>query len=202
MTKTPPIIVGKPVLLLVDMQKCWFANLEDLGTPVMGDAHAQVQQTKMLLSVAREYSVPVIFTKEVHRRSLIDFGRELDGEEKVHCLDGDPGTEIIEELKPLSSDYQLEKRRYSAFFATDLEILLRALQVQTIIICGGLTDVCVHYTFVDAHQCDYYVRVLEECCIGSSKSAHSAALNAMEYLQKGARRRVEEVNKAFRKLKN
>ena len=91
------------------------------------------------------------------------------------------------------SDYLVPKRRYSAFFGTDLEILLKGLKAETLILVGGLTDVCVHYTFVDGHQHDYFVRVIEDCVAGSSEAAHEASLRAMEYLQTGARRSLDEV---------
>ncbi|MDQ1710238.1 MAG: biuret amidohydrolase, partial [Frankiaceae bacterium] len=53
------------------------------------------------------------------------------------------------------------------------------------------TDVCVHYTFVDAHQRDFRVRVLEDCVGGSSVEAHDAALRAMTYLQRDCRTRAD-----------
>jgi nicotinamidase-related amidase len=62
---------------------------------------------------------------------------------------------------------------------------------------GGHTDVCVHYTFVDAHQHDYFCRVVEDVVAGSSPEAHDAALNAMEYLQRGARKTSTQVTAAF-----
>jgi nicotinamidase-related amidase len=58
----------------------------------------------------------------------------------------------------------------------------------------------VHYTFADAHQRDFYVRVVEDCVGGSSEAAHQAALNAMEYLQAGARRTTDEIVEAFAAL--
>ena len=81
--------------------------------------------------------------------------------------------------------------------AAEPEILLKGLRAETLILCGGLTDVCVHYTFVDAHQHDYHVRVVEDCCGGSTRARHDAALDAMEYLQTGARCTHEAVIKAF-----
>ena len=69
----------------------------------------------------------------------------------------------------------------------------RGLKVDTLILCGGLTDVCVHYTFVDGHQSDYFCRVIEDCVAGSSEQAHEAALTAMEYLQTGARCAIDDV---------
>ena len=95
-------------------------------------------------------------------------------------------------------DYFIRKRRYSCFFGTELEILLKGLDADTLILIGGHTDVCVHYTFVDAHQHDYFCRVVEDCVAGSSQEAHDAALDAMEYLQIGARRMTADVVDAFR----
>ena len=66
-------------------------------------------------------------------------------------------------------------------------------EAETLVLTGGLTDVCVHYTFVDGHQRDYFCRVVEDCVAGSSEDAHEAALRAMEYLQTGARRSLDEV---------
>ena len=66
-------------------------------------------------------------------------------------------------------------------------------RVDTLLLCGGLTDVCVHYTFVDGHQSDYFCRVIEDCVAGSSEAAHEASLRAMEYLQTGARRSLQAV---------
>ncbi|HVW80983.1 MAG TPA: isochorismatase family cysteine hydrolase [Mycobacteriales bacterium] len=132
----------------------------------------------------RAAEMPVIFTQEVHRASGIDFGRELDGSEDVHCLDDDPSTAIAMTIEP--GDHVITKRRYSCFISTDLDILLRGLGVQTVVLCGALTDVCVHYTFADAHQRDLYARVVTDCVGGSSQQASDAALDAMKYLQRDA----------------
>jgi nicotinamidase-related amidase len=100
-------------------------------------------------------------------------------------------------MRPLPDEYHVIKRRYSAFFGTDLEILLKGLGAETLILCGGLTDVCVHYTFVDAHQHDYHVRVATDAVGGSTEAAHQASLDAMEYLQTGALRSSTEIIGAF-----
>jgi nicotinamidase-related amidase len=160
----------------------------------------QVERVVRVVDACRAAGVPVVFSQEVHRRDLVDFGRELDGDESIHCLEGDPGTELVEEFRPRQGDYLIAKRRYSCFFGTDLEILLRGLKVHTLLLVGGLTDVCVHYTFADAHQWNYHVRVLEDCVLGSTVERHNAALSAMEYLQHGARRTSEDVLAAFDKL--
>jgi nicotinamidase-related amidase len=195
-----PLIVGKPALIMVDFQRggAYAPGSENGIVHKMGGAIERRGLAKTLVAAARANGVPVIFIQEVHRPDLVDFGRELDGEEDVHCLEGRRSTEIAaEDVDYRPGDYHIPKRRYSAFYGTDFEILLKGLKVQTLVLAGGLTDVCVHYTFVDGHQGDYYCRVIEDCAGGSSREAHEAALRAMEYLQSGARRRSEEIIAAF-----
>lgn len=184
----PEMIEGRPALIVIDVQKSG-----DGAIPYMGNREERLVNIMKVLDAARRGGIPVIFFQEKHRRDLIDFGRELDGAEGVHLLEGDRASELVDELAPRDNEYVITKRRYSCFFGTDFEILLRGLKVDTLLLLGGLTDVCVHYTFVDAHQRDYFVRVIEDCCGGSSYARHEAALDAMEYLQTGARRMSDEV---------
>ncbi|MEM7171537.1 MAG: cysteine hydrolase [Pseudomonadota bacterium] len=193
------IIEGKPALIVIDIQENDF--VKDPATsaiPAMPGYLERITKTKALIEAARAAGVPVIFVKEVHRPDLVDFGRELDGSEDVHCIESDPLTDYAKAMEPQPTDYFIAKRRYSCFFGTDLEILLKGLKAETLILTGALTDVCVHYTFVDGHQRDYYCRVVEDCVAGSSRRAQDGALEAMEYLQTGARRSLEEMLAAFR----
>ncbi len=179
-------------LVVIDAQVDFLAMAEAGSTDTCSadDALAGIVR---LLRAARATGRPVIFTQEVHRPQLVDFGRELDGEEPVHCLEGAPGTELVRELRPADGEWTIRKRRYSAFFATDLDLLLRGLGVQTIVACGYLTDVCVHYTCVDAHQHDYRIRLARDACAGSSAAASRASFAAVEYLQHGAIVTVDQV---------
>jgi nicotinamidase-related amidase len=192
--------VGNPVLVVVDMQEGGAMSAEEAGIPVMSGHAERVQRAERLLAAARSAGVPVVFFQEVHRSSGVDFGRELDGTEGVHCVEGQPGTDLEPSLRPLPDEFHIVKRRYSGFIGTDFEIVLRGLRASTLILVGGLTDVCVHYTFADAHQRDFYVRVVTDCVGGSSQYLHDAALAAMEYLQTGAVRTTEEILTAFEQL--
>lgn len=93
---------------------------------------------------------------------MVDFGRELDGSEGIHCIEDSPYTDYAKLTYPHQGEYLISKRRYSAFFGTDLEILLKGLHVDTLYLIGGLTDVCIHYTAVDAHQHDYHIKVVTD----------------------------------------
>ena len=193
------LIEGRPALIVIDIQASTFIDDSDeRSIPNMPGYRERMQQARRLVDKAHDRDMPVVFIQEAHRPDLIDFGRELDGDETVHCLEGDPRTELaVQQMDIRTSDYTIKKRRYSSFFGTDLEILLKGLKVETLILCGGLTDVCVHYTFVDAHQSDYFCRVVEDCVAGSSLAAHDASLRAMEYLQTGAIRTLDETLSAM-----
>ena len=198
----PQFIEGNPVLVVVDIMGTGRDEDDDGGIPTMGGGEERVDRTIPMIEAAKANGVPVVYIIEVHRPDHVDFGRELDGSDTVHCVEGHPGTRIHTRLPYRHGiDYLIPKRRYSAFFGTDLEILLKGLKAQTLILCGGLTDVCVHYTFVDAHQHDYFARVVEDCVGGSSVAAHEASLNAMEYLQRDARCTSEQVIAAFQARK-
>lgn len=199
-----PLIVGNPVLVVVDIQEGGGMSAEEAGIPVMPGHAERVAIAQQLLAAAREADIPVVFFQEVHRPSGVDFGRELDGTEGVHCVEGQPGTALEPSLQPIldgtRQEFHIVKRRYSGFIGTEFDIVLRGLNASTLILIGGLTDVCVHYTFADAHQRDFYVRVVTDCVGGSSQYRHDAALDAMEYLQTGALRTSEEILGAFREL--
>ncbi len=110
----------------------------------------------------------------------------------------DAGIPIVytQEVAPMPEDIVVRKPRYNAFLGTDLEFVLNGLGVMphdTLIVCGDATNVCVHYTAAEAHQRDYRVKVVEDCCAGSSPEAHEAALAQIEYLQHGSRVTLDEI---------
>ncbi len=199
-----PMIVGKPVLVVVDMQEAGGMPADEVGIEHMPGYDDRVARAQRMIDAARSAGIPIVFFQEVHRPSGIDFGRELDGVEGEHCVDGRPGTPLHPALLPdldgPNHEFHIVKRRYSGFIGTEFEIVLSGLKADTLILIGGLTDVCVHYTFADAHQRDFYVRVVTDCVGGSTQYRHDAALDAMEYLQTGAMRTTEEILDAFAEI--
>jgi biuret amidohydrolase len=171
-------------LVVVDVQKG-----DEAGSPGIPTTSGRAERTARiveLVATARRHGVPVVFIQEVHKPSLVDIGRELDGAEGPHAIEGEPSTELADGLDPRPEEFLIRKRRYSAFFATELELVLRSYGTRTVLLVGGLTDVCIHYTAVDAHQHDYFVRVATDAVGGSSERAHEAALEAIRYLQRDA----------------
>ncbi len=144
---------NKPAILVVDM-------LNDFVTGAIGCDRAReiVPATARLLDAAREKGVPVIFCNDAHRPG-IDRELQIWGD---HALVGTPGAEVIPELNLCEKDYVVPKRRYSGFFQTDLDILLKELGVQTVIICGLHTHMCCRHTSADAYCLGYDVVVAKE----------------------------------------
>lgn len=177
-------IEERSALLVIDIQQEDFMEMNESN---MDDPRWEcIRNAKRVLDVFRARKLPVIQIKEVHRPDMVDFGRELDGSEGIHCMENSPYTDYAKLTYPVEGEYLISKRRYSAFFGTDLEILLKGLHVDTLYLIGGFTDVCVHYTAVDAHQNDYHIRVVKDAVAGSSREAHEYALKAIQYLQRNA----------------
>ena len=181
-------------LLVIDIQQEDFKGLreDNLNDPEW----ACIRNAKRVLDIFRTKKLPVIQIKEVHRPDMVDFGRELDGSEGIHGRENVPDTDYAKLTYPIAGEYLISKRRYSAFFGTDLEILLKGLRVDTLFLIGGLTDVCIHYTAVDAHQHDYHIRVVTDAVVGSSDEAHHYALKAIQYMQRDALLTLEDLEKA------
>lgn len=198
--KKREMIEGNPVLIVIDIQVSTFVDDSEVRSiDNMPGFKGRMEKSRVAIDAARAANLPIIFLQEIHHPSGIDFGRELDGDEDVHCLEDNPATDLARiEMDIRDWDFVVRKRRYSGFFGTDLDILLKGLKADTLILCGALTDVCVHYTFVDAHQNDYFCRVIEDCTGGSSMEAHEYALKAMEYLQTGAIRSLDQVIAGFK----
>ncbi|MGI8626180.1 MAG: cysteine hydrolase family protein [Geodermatophilaceae bacterium] len=175
--KTPLTDLGSPAILVIDMQR----DFVDAGAPIeCPGARAIIPDIARLLDVARERQLPIIYTEERHRHDGIDL--EIANSEPPHCLEGTSGIELVPLLRPRPADYIVAKRRYSGFFATDLDLLLRSLRVDTLILAGAATDVCVRATAQDAHQLNYRVIVAREWVAGTSDDQHQAALHNIDYV--------------------
>ena len=134
--------LNHPAILVVDM-------LNDFVTGSIGCDRAVeiLPATARLLDAARAAGVPVIYCNDSH---LPGIDRELQiwGD---HAIKGTPGAEVVPELAPQPQDYVVPKRRYSGFFQTDLDILLKELGVKTVVITGLHTHMCCRHTSADAY---------------------------------------------------
>lgn len=159
--------LNKPAILVVDM-------LNDFvyGALTCERGKAIVPATAALLDAARAKGVPVIFSNDAHLKGI---DRELSiwGD---HAIAGTPGAAVIPELKLSEGDYIVPKRRYSGFFQTDLDILLKELGVQTVVMTGLHTHMCVRHTSADAFSLGYDVVVAKEATDSFTKEDYIGGL--------------------------
>lgn len=166
-------------IIIIDMQNDFIAKGAPIECPGGRDIIPNIQK---LISWGKENYVPVIYTQEIHRSQKIDFGLELERNEPEHCLEGSKGVEIVDELTPGKEDFVVPKRRYSGFYQTDLEVLLKGLNKDVLILTGAATNVCVYATCLDAQQRDYRTIVVEDGVAGTEKELHKAFLKNIDYV--------------------
>jgi len=158
-----PIIPEKTAMIVVDMQNDFVQE----GAPIeIPRARAMVPRLNRLLAVCRAHQIPVIYIHHVIRGGDIDAGRLADHHEAIRhnqaIIAGTPNVEIYEGLKPQPGDLVVAKPRYSAFYGTDLEAILRSQGIDTLIIGGTVTNVCCESTTRDAFSRDYKVIFLSD----------------------------------------
>jgi nicotinamidase/pyrazinamidase len=161
----------KPAIIIVDMLK---DNLKESSrNPCFETGRAIIPSLQKLLREGRKRGFPIVFACDSFLEGDFIFG----GKMKVHALRGTQGAEVLDDLKPEPADIILPKRRFSAFFKTDLDQTLRVLRVDTIIVTGITTEVCVLMTAMDGLGHDFSVIFLEDCSASRSKEFHEACLN-------------------------
>jgi len=129
-------------LIVVDMQND-FASAG--GSLLVPDAPATIPAIAGLLELARAREMRVVFTQDTHRPG--------DPEWKIwprHAEEGTWGWQIVEGLAPLPEETVIRKVRYDAFYGTPLDHLLRLWGIRTLVICGTVANICVHYTAASA----------------------------------------------------
>jgi biuret amidohydrolase len=153
----------KTVMIVVDMQNDFVAEGAKLRS---GAAAAMVPKLASTLKFCREKGIKIIYTAHVHRRDGSDMGLYDDLYPPIAdhstLVDGTPGVEIFSDLAPAPGEHVIKKHRYSAFFATDLDLILREWGITTVIISGTTTENCCHATARDAMFHNYKVVFLSD----------------------------------------
>ena len=124
--------------------------------------------------------VPAIYVNDNYGRWRSDFREQIE-----RCLRPDsPGCQIASQLVPKKEDYFVLKPKHSAFFSTSLDVLLGFLGIETLILTGFASDICVLYTANDAYMRDYRLIVPPDCVAGETAAKTAAALKHMKALLK------------------
>lgn len=150
-------------LIVIDMQNDFIAPGAPLETPM---GLALMPKLKKLIDHARTTGMKVIFTTHAHRRNGCDMG--LFGEiykpirDLVGLVDETRGIEIYPDIAPQGDEVVIKKHRYSAFFGTDLDIILRTEKIETVVVAGVTTENCCHSTARDAMFNGYRVAFISD----------------------------------------
>jgi len=202
------IDIRRSAVLVIDMQNEFGSEggMFDRAGIDISIIRSAIAPTAAVLDAAHKNGVPVIYLKMQHRPDMADMGREdsphrikhgffrvgennvaPDGSPNRVLIEGYWGTEIVKELSPQPGDLVVPKHRYSGFFETELDSILRGRDIKHLIVTGCTTSVCVESTIRDAMFRDYQCCLLADCTgepIGNANSRgnHEASLLTIELL--------------------
>lgn len=174
-------------LLLIDV-------INDVDFPESEEflAHAlpAAQNIAKLTQQARSLGIPLIYVNDNFGKWQSNFQAQLQ-----HCLRPESkGRPIAELLKPKPDDYFVLKPKHSAFYSTSLDILLRYLRAETLIITGFAGNICVLFTASDAYMRDFELFVPADCIASNTESENSYALSQMSKILKADVRKSLELD--------
>lgn len=163
-----------PALIVVDMLKDTFNKHPDAF--ITKEALKFVPTINRLSSMFREKGQPVIFSCD----SFLQNDFIFQGKMKPHSIRGTDGAAVIDELEREKSDIVSQKRRFSAFFKTDLDQTLRTLGCDTVAVAGIATHICVLTTVLDAVALDFNAILLTDCCAAHKPEYHNGTIQIYE----------------------
>jgi nicotinamidase-related amidase len=162
----------KAALMVVDVQNFFL----DPNSPTFTcGGLAILPNLKKLITAFRKAGRPVIYTKHVHHPDKIDAGI-MGWWWKGMCIEGTPESEVHPEISPEPGEKVILKHRYSAFYNTDLETILRCLKIEDIVITGIMTNMCCESTARDAYYRDYRVFFPADSTGSINEEMHLASL--------------------------
>lgn len=150
-----------------------------------------IPNIQRLLNFVRKKKTSIIYTNDPHLPGI-------DEEFEIwpqHALVGTKGAEVIEELKPMTGDYIIQKRRYRAFFGTYLGVLLWELKIDTLVLVDLVTNVCLHNTTADAFFRGYRVIVPEDFVEAVNEEVHKAGIEYMKTIYGCKTTDIDELTK-------
>ena len=162
----------KSALLVIDMQKFF---LDPASPTFTCGGLAIIPSLKQLIQAFREANRPVIYTCHVHHPDRIDAGN-MEWWWEGMCIEGSTESKVHEDIAPLPNEKVIFKHRYSAFYNTDLETVLRCLKVEDLVISGIMTNLCCESTSRDAYYRDFRVFFLADSTGSINEEMHLASL--------------------------
>lgn len=161
----------RTAVLVVDMLNDFCV---DGGAMVLPGSERLYGPQNAVIKAVRDSGGAVVFIADTHRRGMRREREFLKREE--HCIEGTWGVGIVDALDKQPTDIEVTKRRYSGFFNTDLDLTLRDMEVDTVIVIGVVTNICVRSTVHDAFFRGYRVVVPEDCVAATGPREQESTL--------------------------
>lgn len=156
-----------------------------------------IPNIKKLAVAARKNNVPVIYSNDAH----LPVDEEVVERWGKHAIKGTEGAGVLPELKPQKRDYVVEKRTYSGFHETGLDMLLRSLHhgegVRTVILTGLHTHICVRHTAADAFFRGYKIMVAKDGVEAFTQEDHEKGLAYLKDIYNAKTLTVDEIINGF-----
>ncbi len=175
----PPISRDNVALVIVDMQKDF---LDDGAPCFIPGGRSVVPATERLLAAFRDAGLPVVHVITVWKADGVNMSRFTTSEELMErgLREGEAGIAPVDELTPRPNEYVVHKTRYSGFFQTELESLLRSLGITYVVTVGVATNYCVRSTVHDAAFRDFLPVVVTDCTTSYTEEEHRQTLKDIE----------------------
>lgn len=175
------LMPGKTALIVVDFQNDFCHNQGVFGKKNFNLSHVEKAVSNLLpfLDRCRQFNLPIIFVRTIHSNwtdSESWIGR-LEGaaREMLICRPNTWGAEFYR-IEPQTDDFIVTKHRFSGFVGTDLDVVLRSRRIETLLITGVATNVCVETTARDGFNLDYRIILVEDCCGAFSPEEHASTI--------------------------
>jgi nicotinamidase-related amidase len=156
-----------------------------------------IPNIKKLTTAARQHGIPVIYSNDAH----LPIDEEVVAKWGKHAIKGTKGAEVIPELEPTKKDYIVEKRTYSGFHETGLDMLMRSLYksegVKTVILTGLHTNMCVRHTAADAFFRGYKITIAEDGVEAFTKEDQEQGLTYLRNVYNAKVMTVDQIVKEF-----
>ena len=178
----------KTAIIVVDMQRAFLRDEGFMGKIGLDISYLKqtVKPVSRVIKACRKARIPIIFARYVVRPDYKDaglFGVKFAIAKQIKALAaGSWEVELDDRMEPKPNDFIIDKARCSAFYNTNLEVILSGLKVDTVIIVGVTTELCVLATISDAFARDYNVILVKDAVAASDKERHEGALNIAEFL--------------------
>jgi biuret amidohydrolase len=190
-----PLKMAHAALIVVDMQNTFCHPQGFFGSKLGADltnVRAIIPRIQELIDWAREQQLMIVYTRESHLSDLSDVtpskalryanaGHPIGGLGQMgkFLIQGELGTELIEELQPTNDELQIDKPAQSIFIGTDLADTLQQQQITHLLFVGVTTECCVLASYRQASDLGFYCLLLSDCCAAMSTIEHQAAIDVL-----------------------